>query len=226
MADRKNNPKQEVSTDEKGGMSVDFMNNLLHEIRSPLFVAKTESNSSNSKLALKEMSSKLDSISEAFEWEQGLVPLHKSFVRITDLVEMLQEDFPENISFEIDESVENNLFEIDVLKIKEALAEIIKNSFFFNTSKEKKVTLHFSYNDGDMVISIQDNGIGIEEQNWEKIFELLFVESESRNASECGLGVGLTKANGIIKAHQGNCQVKKSSQDGTFLVLTLESARR
>lgn len=75
------------------------------------------------------------------------------------------------------------------------------------------------------VISVTDTGIGISEENREKIFEP-FVRADkehSRTMGGCGLGLALVRD--IAIQHGGNVRVADSSNMGTKIFLTLPAAQ-
>ena len=214
-----------------------FFDNFMHEIRHPLMIAQSVGQLSEwknmkpedreylqqSEEALSDVHQKLDAISEAFQWKNQFFSLEKSYISIKDFLALCSTEFSDkNLKIRIKKNLTDILVSMDVYRLKEALIEIIKNGFFFNQSSKPKVSITAEMVDEKIQFSIKDNGSGIKRQNWENIFDLLFVESFSRNRGECGLGVGLTKAQGIIKSHDGTIQVLESSADkGTTLLITI-----
>jgi signal transduction histidine kinase/DNA-binding response OmpR family regulator len=87
----------------------------------------------------------------------------------------------------------NGTIEVKTLKIT---SDDIKNNKFFknlpnNLSKEY------------VQISVKDNGIGISEENWNKIFEQFRQIKDSLSRNVGGSGLGLYIAKQIIEAHKG-----------------------
>ncbi|MCF7831263.1 HAMP domain-containing histidine kinase [Candidatus Gracilibacteria bacterium] len=211
-------------------VSKEFLNNLLHEIKTPLMMAQNikemiawqqlqpedQEFISESDESIQELTRKLDSITEAFQWQQGLIPLEKSYLSLSDLFSFLKREFKEEsecISLQIKpESLGNKLFLMDTKAIKMAFAEIVKNSIFFRGKNKLQIEIEVEEQNKKLILHFRDNGFGIEQKYWNSIFDLLFVVAESRNPVECGLGVGLTKAKGIIESHQGNIDVVESEK--------------
>jgi len=216
---------------------VEFMNALFHEIQQPLLVARTtqdlldwkkqkpedKQHLERTEQALGDLTHKLDRIGEAFQWQSGSMPLKRSYLDLETFLLRLESAFPEkNISHHIKtESLKGPLFFMDAHFLQVAFEEIIKNSFFFNKSETPQVVITVTKNRTDIVFQIKDNGIGIAEKHWAEVFDLLFVISKSRNHQECGLGVGLATARGIIMTHRGRIHVKKSSHKGTVIEVLL-----
>lgn len=70
------------------------------------------------------------------------------------------------------------------------------------------------------VISIEDNGTGIDEENLPKIFTAFFTTKQKSNGT--GLGLSIVKA--IILRHNGKITVKSSPGKSTIFNITLPGA--
>ncbi len=75
--------------------------------------------------------------------------------------------------------------------------------------------------DGRCVITVEDNGIGIEEEHIDKIFKP-FERLHGRSTYE-GTGIGLTICNKIVARHGGEIMVKRQSNGVTFQITLPES---
>jgi PAS domain S-box-containing protein len=69
--------------------------------------------------------------------------------------------------------------------------------------------------DGEIVITISDNGMGISAENLSKIFEPYFTTKDT------GTGLGLTIVFKIIKEHQGEINVQSRLGEGSCFTVTL-----
>jgi len=68
---------------------------------------------------------------------------------------------------------------------------------------------HYSWS--DIEVSFQDTGVGIAEENREKIFEPFFSTKEVGK----GTGLGLSICYGIIEAHGGRIELESRASEGT-----------
>ena len=103
---------------------------------------------------------------------------------------------------------------MDENKIKQALINMVKNGMEA-VSGSGTVTLALRLQEGGMaVISVSDTGMGLEEGDADRIFNLDFTTKEK------GLGLGLALAHEIIQAHGGEIKVQSRPGGGaTFLIL-------
>lgn len=73
--------------------------------------------------------------------------------------------------------------------------------------------------DTDIVISVQDSGIGISTHQKEKIFQKLYQVPGEKEKTFPGLGMGLYISKEIVKRHNGNIWVdSQEGQGSTFYV--------
>ena len=101
--------------------------------------------------------------------------------------------------------------------IREMLMNLLLNSLdAVDKEGEIKVTVHLN-EEGDCVISIRDNGIGIEATEMEKIFEPFYTTKDTGK----GTGLGLSVTHGIIDSHGGTIEVKSEPGVYTEFIITL-----
>jgi len=106
-------------------------------------------------------------------------------------------------------------FDIDALT--QVLINIIKNSVesFLPEQENMKIQIEFFEKDKEMTIMIVDNGSGISLDKRKKVWDLYF------STKERGNGLGLPISRKIIKAHQGEIYIKRSTQNGTEIIIRL-----
>lgn len=72
--------------------------------------------------------------------------------------------------------------------------------------------------DGQALLSVCDDGPGIAEQDWPRIFERFVKGSERRQTGRTGTGLGLAIARSITAAHGGTIAVQRSTAGGAKLL--------
>ena len=79
--------------------------------------------------------------------------------------------------------------------------------------------------DGDLVIEIEDNGIGIPEKDIERVLEP-FVQVESHRARRFGgTGLGLALARRLIELHDGRLTLSSQIDHGTRVGIHIPVSR-
>jgi signal transduction histidine kinase len=95
------------------------------------------------------------------------------------------------------------------------LINLIKNAIqAFDEQPEKKITLAaYTSEKGRPIISIHDNGPGIDPEALEKIFIPFF------STKKTGSGIGLSLSRQIMRVHEGRISVKSALGEGTEFLL-------
>jgi signal transduction histidine kinase len=69
--------------------------------------------------------------------------------------------------------------------------------------------------DSQLAIEMQDNGIGITEDDLPRIYDRFFRADRARNTETGGVGLGLTIARRIVEAHGGDIEVETVAGEGS-----------
>lgn len=101
-----------------------------------------------------------------------------------------------------------------------AVYNLIENAVKYNRPNGT-VTVGVRTEEGAAVLSVADTGIGISEEDWNKIFDPFVRVDKSRSRAMGGAGLGLALVREIAKQHGGSVRVVKSSDRGTEMRLTL-----
>ncbi len=106
----------------------------------------------------------------------------------------------------------------DVRMIQRMLSNLLDNAIKY-TRRGGKVEVTLSRNStGEILISIRDTGIGISQEDLPHIFERFYRGDRSR--TEAGIGLGLSLARAIARAHGGNIAVTSLPDQGsTFTIV-------
>ncbi len=105
-------------------------------------------------------------------------------------------------------------------KLKQIFINLISNAIKF-TKSNGKVFVKMYRNNQNIIVEVEDNGIGIKEEDLPFIFERLYRGDKSRNEIE-GSGIGLTIVKNIIQLHSGSMDVESKEGKGTKFKITLK----
>jgi PAS domain S-box-containing protein len=113
----------------------------------------------------------------------------------------------------------------DRMHMSQLFQNLIGNSIKFRKKDmPPKITIGFEKKADEWLFSISDNGIGIEEKDKEKIFEI-FQRINPRSEYE-GSGIGLAISKKIIERHHGKIWVESEGKDkGTKMCFTIPAGQ-
>ncbi len=111
------------------------------------------------------------------------------------------------------------LVSIDVEKIKSVLSNLIDNAIKY--TEKGNITVTARQEDGFIVVSVSDMGIGIAEEDLPKIFTKFYRSGNILVYNKVGIGLGLYLGRQIIELHGGKMTVESRSGQGSVFEFTL-----
>ena len=202
---------------------------LTHEIKNPLTVCKgyldmmDYNNKDNIINYLNIIKSELDRtvliINEFSDY--GKLTINKDIVELSLLLDEIYKTITPlvekyNIKTNFDIIDDEIYVEIDYLKIKQVLINILKNSIEARKKDQNmKLEIKVFIDDNYLNMEIIDNGIGMNKETLSKISEIFYTTKQNGT----GLGVGLSKE--IIKLHNGSLKYKSKLGIGTTVMIKL-----
>ncbi len=112
-------------------------------------------------------------------------------------------------------SRESCMAPVDPSKLKIALLNIIVNAIEAVEKEKGMVSISTAISNGHCHIQIRDNGMGMDDESLQKIFEPYFTGKSNGN------GLGLTNSQNIILNHKGKIIVKSKPGEGSVFEVTL-----
>ena len=94
--------------------------------------------------------------------------------------------------------------------IQRSLNNIIDNSIKY----ADKIDIRLSKKNNNIVITVDDDGLGIPENEYQNVFKPFYKLDKSRGDSKSSVGLGLSITSDIIKSHGGNIVLEKSPLNG------------
>jgi signal transduction histidine kinase len=211
----------------------DLISEFVHELRTPLsslstatyLLLRPEMSQEQRDQIVNNIHSetmRLNSLASSFldlaRLESGRVQFRKTRFSITDLFYeckdvMSSKALENNIQIRVESPEGLPLLDADRDKIKQVLLNLLSNAIKYNRPSGT-VMLRAEVIENEIVMYIQDTGLGIPDESLPHLFEKFFRvrEHESRVA---GTGLGLSICKQIIHGHGGRVEVKSKISVGT-----------
>ena len=211
-----------------------FSSDVSHELRTPVSVILTESQYSLEyadtmeeakdsfsviQRQAKRMSELINQIMELSKIEkQTVIELQK--INFSETMKKILEDYKNLLSeknIKVSKNIEQNIFiNADKVMIERLLDNLLNNAMKF--TKDKINVKLYSENE-NCVMEIEDNGIGIPEEDKNLIWGRFYQVNDSRNKKvNKGFGLGLSLVAKIIEQHNASIDVESKLNKGTKFV--------
>lgn len=213
-----------------------FSANAAHELRTPLAVMRT-------KLEVFEKNNN----PSAAEYQETIHMIRMQTSRLSHVIDILLEmtdlqSAQKQDRISLADMAEEVICDLTAVADKKEItitqnpgtAEIIGNDTLIYRAIYNLVenAIKYNHNGGNVTVSIKedgefatviisDNGPGIQQEDWQHIFEPFFRVDKSRSRDMGGAGLGLALVKEIARQHGGDVYVVQSSKNGTEIALKL-----
>ena len=109
-------------------------------------------------------------------------------------------------------------------KIQQVFLNLISNSIKYG-KKRGKTSVKFYDMESNMLIEVADNGIGIESDSLDRLFERFYRVDKNRSREIGGTGLGLAIVKHILEGHNQQINVRSTPGIGTTFSFILEKSK-
>ena len=178
-------------------------------------------------LSVKEEAERLSSLVSDMQklnkYDESSIKLKKDNVNISDIICFVIFQFSnlaksKNIKIEY-EKKNINLY-CDKDKITQALVNILSNAIRYS-NEGSTIFIEEKLKDNKVIISIEDQGIGISEEDLKYVFERFYRADKSRTRATGGTGIGLTIVKSIVSSHGGEVKLESKLGEGSKFTIIL-----
>jgi two-component system, OmpR family, phosphate regulon sensor histidine kinase PhoR len=108
--------------------------------------------------------------------------------------------------------------EMDAPLIEQAVVNLLDNAIKYSPFGST-IELYAAERNGEILISIRDHGIGIEDEHIPRLFERFYRVDKARSRKLGGTGLGLAIVKHIMQAHNGKVNVESNPGKGSTFTL-------
>lgn len=215
----------------------EFTSNVTHELKTPLTIISGFAELLKSGNVEEEKTKEFGGI--IYKQSTNLQRLIDDLLKISKLeanesiiieelsIDKLGDEVCDDLAIEIKNKNLNLVKDFDRVKakvngemIKEAMMNLLTNAIKYNRNGGE-IKFRIAKEDENVLVQISDNGIGIEEELLDRIFERFYVVDNSRSKKISSTGLGLSIVKHIVEAHGGRIEVTSEVGKGSTFTIYL-----
>ncbi|EMQ96048.1 MULTISPECIES: sensor histidine kinase [Xanthomarina] len=231
MIDQLEESAVKLATSEREQAWREMAKQVAHEIKNPLtpmrltvqsFQRKFDPNDEHIHQKVEEYSKTLiqqidtmSSIASAFSNFAKMPAQQNEMLNVVEITRLALDIFSEDyIVFKSDRKDIKAKF--DRTQLIRVITNLVKNGIqaIPDEQEDKRIVVRVSEENNHVVIEVSDNGIGISEENSQKIFEPKFTTKSS------GMGLGLGMVKNIVETYHGSITFTSQKNEGTVFKVT------
>lgn len=136
--------------------------------------------------------------------------------------EMVQKKL-EQKEIELKLELESVIVKGDPNRLIQVMMNLVVNAITYS-SVQTAITIRLYVRNGEAIIEVEDQGIGIEEEELGRLFERFYRVDRARSRNSGGTGLGLSIVKHLIEAHHGKVEVKSEPGKGSTFIIHLPLA--
>ncbi len=218
---------------------IEFFTNVAHEFRTPLTLISSHihalleeaQNTAENPRLLKVYNNSIKlqklvlEIMQFRKLEKGKEPLNIQLTKPAELIREVVSDLEmladqRNIRCEVITSNPNFVFRTDADKFQRIITNLISNAIKYN-NPGGFVKATIKSDESALIVEIEDNGVGIKPEYFQKVFEPFGLSSATRKGSFPGYrstGLGLAVTKGIVELLKGTITLASNPGEGTKFI--------
>ncbi len=152
-------------------------------------------------------------------------PIKLDLAQVTRQVMLLQEKNARIKDIRIVNDVPKNTFAIaDENMIRTVVRNLVSNAIKF-TGQGGQIVLHARQNDTKVIYAVQDNGVGISNENLKKLFTVHKKVRKKGTANEKGTGLGLLLCRDFVEINGGSLSIESEPGEGSTFSFSLPTKK-
>ncbi|MEG9298081.1 ATP-binding protein [Mangrovibacillus sp. Mu-81] len=165
----------------------------------------------------------VENLFELAKLDENTFTIYKETVEIGPLLNRLYTKVKpafvnQNIQLHFVDCTTNMVIYADPIRLEQIFLNLLDNAKKYS-KKDTMVTLTVTSDSKNAIFSLEDEGIGIPEDEIPNIFTRLYRVEKSRSREHGGSGLGLSIVKELVEAHRGDIQVKSTIGKGTIIQL-------
>ena len=198
----------------------EMLSGISHDLRTPLTRLKLQLAMLKQKDISEKMSKDIDEmekmLNDYLQFAKTQTQENTTTININNLINSIKNNLNSN-KFVFENNGEDIELKGRPIALKRSFENIIQNGLTYGN----KVYVHVHKGNNRALVTIEDDGPGIPEDQYKNVFKPFFRLDKSRSLNQSGVGLGLAIVEDIINSHGGNIQLNKSKYNGLLVKISL-----
>lgn len=217
-------------------MKNDFVNNMTHELKTPISTISLASQMLNDRsipdeqknlgqisriiqAESKQLGFQVERVLQMAIFDHGELKLKSEEVDLHDVIESVAQNIllkldRRNGKLEFLPEAETAVVQGDLMHLTNVISNLLENAMKY-TSRTPEISISSRNGDDQVVISVSDNGIGISKENQKRIFDKFYRVPTGNVHNVKGFGLGLSYVKLIVEQHGGSISLKSELNKGS-----------
>lgn len=228
-------------------MKNDFVNNMTHEFKTPLSsislaaqmltdksVAKSPAMYDNLSGVIlnetKRLRLQVEKVLQMSLFEHNNIAFKRTELDLNELIENVVNTFRLKVTqsggtIEFTPEAYNPFVEVDEMHTTNVIFNLLDNAVKYRDPQRALcLKVHTENHDRHIVITLQDNGIGIQKADLRRIFDKFYRVHTGNRHNVKGFGLGLAYVRKIVELHHGTIKAESEPAQGTKFIITLPNS--
>ena len=223
-------------------MKTDFINNMTHELKTPLSTISVASSALGNPVIFNEtekvtelstlikkqnrhLSELIDRILDINIWERDQVRLRPEHIVVEAWIKDLVKVFRINqgeacASIELDTDLSHETHLLDEVHMSTVINNLLSNAVKYG-KEPCRIRIEVKETPEELWMEVRDNGPGIRKEELRHLFEKFYRGAESKQRVIRGLGLGLYYVKQIVEAHHGTVSVQSTHGKGSTFTIKI-----
>ena len=220
----------------------DFVNNVTHELKTPISTISLASQMLNDKTIpnesknydhlstviadeSKRLSQQVEKILQMAIFDHGKLMIKFKELDVHELANTVVRNMLIQIKNKNGQIIKNldavnSIAEVDEVHFTNVMFNLIDNAIKYSNGRPE-ITLTTADTHDELSVSIQDKGVGITKTDQKRIFDQFYRVSTGNVHNVKGFGLGLAYVRNVVKAHNGTIEVESEPGNGTRFTIFL-----
>ena len=220
----------------------DFVNNVTHELKTPISTISLASQMLNDKTIPNEsknydhlstviadesrrLSQQVEKILQMAIFDRGKLMIKFKELDVNELANIVVRNMMLQIKNKNGQIVKNldavnSIAEVDEVHFTNVLFNLIDNAIKYSNGRPD-ITVSTADTPEGLSVSIQDKGIGISKADQKRVFDQFYRVSTGNVHNVKGFGLGLAYVRNVVKAHNGTIEIESEPGRGTRFTIFL-----